>query len=80
MILYNKKIIISPITTHIKVKNISKIISNKRFLYNQIKNLNNTLKIDFNITKPTLYKFFFGYMFSKMVKLVQQKLKSASNC
>ena len=54
MILYNKKIIISPITTHIKVKNISKIISNKRFLYNQIKNLNNTLKIDFNITKPKL--------------------------
>ena len=54
MILYNKKIIISPITTHIKVKNISKIISNKTFLYNQIKNLNKTLKIDFNIKKPKL--------------------------
>ena len=53
MILYNKKIIISPITTHIKVKNISKVIS-KKLLYNQIKNLNKTLKIDFNISKPKL--------------------------
>ena len=54
MILFNKKIIISPITTHIKIKDISKAISNKTLLYNQIKNLNNTLKIDFNITKPKL--------------------------
>ncbi len=54
MILHNKKIIISPITTHIKVKNISKVISNKKLLYNQIYNLNKTLKIDFNITKPKL--------------------------
>tara|TARA_B100000902_G_scaffold383386_1_gene422204 strand:- start:66 stop:1052 length:987 start_codon:yes stop_codon:yes gene_type:complete len=54
MILYNKKIIISPLTTHIKVKNISKMISNKTFLYNQIKNLNKTLKMDFNIKKPKL--------------------------
>ena len=54
MLIFNKKLSVSPITTHIKVKNISKIISNKKFLYNQIKNLNNTLKIDFNITKPKL--------------------------
>ncbi len=54
MILFNKKIIISPITTHIKIKDISKAISNKALLYNQIKNLNKTLKIDFNITKPKL--------------------------
>ena len=54
MVLYNKKIIISPLTTHIKVKNISKMISNKTFLYNQIKNLNKTLKMDFNIKKPKL--------------------------
>ena len=53
MILYNKKIIISPITTHIKVKNISKVIS-KELVFNQIKNLNKTLKIDFNISKPKL--------------------------
>ena len=54
MILFHNKIIISPITTHIKVKNISKIISNKKLIYNQINNLNNTLKIDFNIKKPKL--------------------------
>ena len=54
MILYNKRIIISPITTHIEVKKISKIISNKRLIYNQIKNLNKTLRIDFNIKKPKL--------------------------
>lgn len=54
MILHSKKIIISPITTHIKVKNISKVISNKKLLYNQIYNLNETLKKDFNIAKPKL--------------------------
>ena len=54
MILFNKKIIVSPITTHIKVKDISKVISNKALLYNQIKNLNKTLKLDFNIAKPKL--------------------------
>ena len=54
MILYHSKIIITPITTHIKIKSISKLISNKIFLFNQITNLNNTLKIDFNIRKPKL--------------------------
>ena len=54
MILFHNKIIISPLTTHIKIKNISKIISNKNFLINQIKNLHKTLKIDFNIKNPKL--------------------------
>ena len=54
MILFHKKIIISPITTHIKVKNISKRISNKIFLFNQLYNLNETLKFDFNIHKPKI--------------------------
>ena len=54
MILFHNKIIISPLTTHIKIKNISKIISNKKFLINQIKNLYKTLKIDFNIKNPKL--------------------------
>ena len=54
MILYNKKIIVSPLTTHIKIKNISKFITNKEFLYNQIINLYRTMKIDFNFTKPKL--------------------------
>lgn len=54
MILFNKKIIVSPLTTHIKVKNISKIITRKDYLFKQILNLNNTLKIDFNIKRPKL--------------------------
>ncbi len=54
MILFNRKIIVSPITTHIKVKNISKIITSRDYLFNQILNLNNTLKIDFDIKKPKL--------------------------
>ena len=54
MILFHKKIIISPITTHIEIRKIPKFISNKKYLYNQIYNLNNTLKIDFNILKPKL--------------------------
>ncbi len=54
MILYNQKIIISPITTHIELKKVSKIISDKVFLSNQIYNINKTLKIDFNINKPKI--------------------------
>jgi len=54
MILYHKKIMVSPITTHIRVNKISKIISNKKFVFNQIYNLNKSLKFDFNIKKPKL--------------------------
>ena len=54
MILFHKKIIISPLTTHIEVKKISRVISNKKFLFNQIYNLNKSLKLDFNIKKPKL--------------------------
>ncbi len=54
MILYHEKIIVSPLTTHIEVKKISKNISRKNFLYNQIYNLNKTLSIDFNIAKPKM--------------------------
>ncbi len=54
MILYHKKIIVSPLTTHIAINKISKAISNKKFLYNQIYNLNESMKIDFNIVKPKI--------------------------
>ena len=54
MILYHKKIIVSPLTTHIKLKDIPKVISDKEFLYNQLLNLNNTLKHDFNIKNPKI--------------------------
>ena len=54
MILFHRKIIISPLTTHIEIKKISKAISNKKFLFNQIYNLYQCLKFDFNIKKPKL--------------------------
>ena len=54
MILYHKKIIISPLTTHISIDKISKFISNKEYVYNQLLCLNNTLKIDFNYKKPKI--------------------------
>ena len=54
MILFHKKIIISPLTTHIELKKISKVISNKTFLYNQILNLYKCLEFDFNIKKPNI--------------------------
>ena len=54
MILFHKKIIISPLTTHIEIKKIPKVISNKQFLYNQIFNLNKCLELDFNIRKPKI--------------------------
>ncbi len=54
MILFHKKIIISPLTTHIEINKISKIITDKKFIYNQLKNLNETLKIDFKIKKPKI--------------------------
>ena len=54
MILFHNKIIISPLTTHIELKKITKVVSNKTFLYNQIYNLNECLKNDFNIKKPKI--------------------------
>ncbi len=54
MILYHEKIIVSPLTTHLKLKDIAKTVSNKSLLYNMIYSLNKTLKIDFKIKKPKL--------------------------
>ena len=54
MILYHKKIMVSPLTTHIRVSKISKLVSNKYFLYNQIYYFHKTLKKDFNIKKPKI--------------------------
>ena len=54
MIMYHDKIIISPITTHLKLSSVSNYIKKKNFLKNQILNLYKTLKIDFNIKKPRL--------------------------
>ena len=52
MILFHRKMIFSPLTTHIEIKKISNKILNKKFLYHQIFNLYQTLVKDFNIIKP----------------------------
>ena len=54
MILYHNKIIISTLTTHIKLSEVSNKIAKKDFLTNQIINLNNSLKKDFNIKSPKI--------------------------
>ena len=54
MILFHNKIIISTLTTHIEIKKLPKLIQNKIFLFNQINNLYNCLKSDFNIKEPKL--------------------------
>ncbi len=54
MLMVHKKLIVSPLTTHIPVKKITDTISQKLFLYNQILNIELTLRKDFNIKKPKL--------------------------
>ncbi len=54
MILYHKKVIISPLTTHLEIKKVPSIISNKAYLYEKILNLHSTLKKDFNIKNPKI--------------------------
>ena len=54
MILFHKKIIVTPITTHVELKKVSKIISNKKYLYDKILSLYYVLINDFNIKKPKL--------------------------
>ncbi len=54
MLLFHNKIIVSPLTTHIPINKINKFIYDKKFLYSQIKNLNQVLKLDFSIKIPKL--------------------------
>ena len=54
MILFHKKVIITPLTTHISLKSVSKKILKKDFLSNKIISINNTLKNDFNINNAKI--------------------------
>ncbi len=54
MILIHNKIIVSPLTTHISLNSVTKIISNKKYLYNQIFNLHKVLIKDLNIKNPRI--------------------------
>ena len=76
MILFHKKIIVSPLTTHIEVKKISKIISNKKFLYKQIVSLYNSLKFDFMINKPKIIISGFNPHSGENGNIGQEEIKS----
>ncbi len=54
MILYHKKIIVSPLTTHIPLSLVSKIIKKKNYLKDRILGIYKSLKRDFNIKNPKL--------------------------
>ena len=48
------KIIVTTLTTHIKIDDITKTISDKNYIFNKIKSLNNILIEKLNIKKPKL--------------------------
>ena len=54
MILFHNKILISTITTHIKINDIVKTIKKKNYIMNKILSLNYSLKRDFNIKDPKI--------------------------
>ena len=54
MLIYNKFLSVSPITTHIKLKDVSKKISCKDII-RKTKVINNELKIKFKIKKPRIF-------------------------
>ena len=54
MILYHKKILITPLTTHLSLRALLNKIKDKNYIYNQIYNLNKILQKDFNIVKPKI--------------------------
>jgi len=54
MIFYHKKIIITNLTTHIKIKDINKYLSKKNYIFNKIILLNKVLINDFNIKNPKM--------------------------
>ena len=54
MVFIHKKLIISPLTTHININKITKIISKKNFIFNKIKSINLCLKRDFKINNPKI--------------------------
>ncbi len=82
MILFHKKVIITPITTHISLDRINKVIKKNDFLYNKLISLNNTFKKDFFIKSP---KFLIsginphagenGYIGSEEIRLIKPIIK-----
>jgi len=54
MLFIKNNLIFATLTTHIKLKDINKYLSNKKYIYNKIFNLNKTLKDDFKIKNPKI--------------------------
>jgi len=54
MIFIYKKLVISPLTTHISINKITKILSKKNYISNKVKSINNCLRDDLNIKKPKI--------------------------
>ena len=54
MIFIYKKLVISPLTTHISINKITKILSKKNYISNKVKSINNSLRDDLNIKKPKI--------------------------
>ena len=54
MILIHDKIVVSPITTHIRINSVSKVLLKKNYFLTQISNLYKILKIDLNIKDPKI--------------------------
>jgi len=54
MVFIYKRLIISPLTTHIKINKITKILSKKDYIFNKIKSINKCLKNDFKINNPKI--------------------------
>jgi 4-hydroxythreonine-4-phosphate dehydrogenase len=54
MIFYSNKLIVSPLTTHISINNISNKLKKRNFISNKIRKLILTLKNDFSIKNPKI--------------------------
>jgi len=54
MIFIYKRLIISPLTTHININKITKILSKKDYIFNKIISINKSLKNDFKINNPQI--------------------------
>ena len=54
MVFIYKRLIISPLTTHININKITKILSKKNYIFNKIKSINKCLKNDFKINNPKI--------------------------
>ena len=54
MVFIYKNLIISPLTTHININKITKVLSKKNYIFNKIKSINKCLKNDFKITNPKI--------------------------